>query len=211
MSAAQATFNYTQSELTLVASIGNIAGFFAVPSGIMYEKYGPRATILTGVVMAFAGYLLLWLAVTQAFGANLATVAVFAAIANNCQTWFDTASVVTNMNNFPNHRGVVVGVLKSMNGLGASVFSQIYVGLFEPDTRRFMLCLPFLAGVPLLSSFVVRKLPPKQCSEEPRMERFYLAYGLTATIALYLLVCGLISSGTDLNEPTHIFFAAQPC
>jgi hypothetical protein len=201
------TFGYSQSELTLVAAIGNIAGFFAVPSGMVYDKYGPRTTILVGVLMAFTGYFLLWVAVKQYFDASLATVCVFAAIANNCQTWFDTASVVTNMNNFPNNRGTVAGLLKSMNGLGASVFSQIYTGIFdEPDTVSFMLTLPFLAAIPLASAFIVRKVPPKHCQAAVAIERFYYAYALTATIATFLLVSSLIGSSTSLSSATNVFF-----
>jgi MFS family permease len=205
------TFKYSQTDLTTVASIGNIAGFFAVPSGMVYDKYGPKTTILIGVATAFLGYFLLWMAVRQYFDAGLATVCLFAAIANNCQTWFDTASVVTNMSNFPNNRGAVVGVLKSMNGLGASVFSQIYTGLFEQDTTGFMLTLPFLASVPFVSAFIVRKVPPKQCQAEASMVRFHFAYALTATIAIFVLVVSIISSTATLNKLTGISVTMSMC
>jgi hypothetical protein len=44
----------------------------------------------------------------------------------NAGTWFDTSALVTSVRNFPNDRGMVVGVLKSFLGLSSSIFTSIY-------------------------------------------------------------------------------------
>jgi hypothetical protein len=59
----------------------------------------------------------------------------------NAGTWFDTAALVTNVRNFPNSRGYVVGILKSFLGLSASVYTTIYVAAFAPDAVTFLLVL----------------------------------------------------------------------
>lgn len=44
----------------------------------------------------------------------------------NMGTWYDTSSLVTSVRNFPNERGVVVGVLKSYLGLSSSIYTSVY-------------------------------------------------------------------------------------
>jgi hypothetical protein len=48
---------------------------------------------------------------------------------------------VTNVRNFPNARGYVVGVLKSFLGLSASIYTTMYMAAFEPDAVTFLLVM----------------------------------------------------------------------
>lgn len=57
----------------------------------------------------------------------------------NAGTWFDTAAIVTNVRNFPNSRGFVVGILKSFLGLSASLYTTLYLAFLAPDAVTFLL------------------------------------------------------------------------
>ena len=70
---------------------------------------------------------------------------LIALVACNGGTWVDTCCLVTNVRNFPNERGVVVGVLKCFVGLCASIYTGIkpnhYHGLALPGiNKRTGLC-----------------------------------------------------------------------
>lgn len=52
-------------------------------------------------------------------------------------TWLDTTTLVTNVRNFPNDRGFVVGVLKSFLGLSSSIYTSVYIA---GRPHRLMLC-----------------------------------------------------------------------
>eukprot|EP00898_Chlorokybus_atmophyticus_P003265 jgi/Chlat1/393/Chrsp10S01502 len=83
-------------------------------------------------------------------------LAIAFAVAANGAGWLDCAALSTCLKNFPRHRGVVVGVLKAMLGLGSAVFTQCYRALFAPDVNSFILFLGLvpLAVVSLLVPFV---------------------------------------------------------
>lgn len=85
-------------------------------------------------------------------------------------TWFDTSALVTNVRNFPNNRGLAVGVLKSFLGLSSSIYTSIYVALFEPDAVRFLLVLAIVPPVfSLLLSMALNYVPFVEVSEDHNM------------------------------------------
>ena len=49
------------------------------------------------------------------------------ALAANGNSFFDTAVLLSSMNNFPTEKGTVAGLLKSYLGLSSAIFAQLYV------------------------------------------------------------------------------------
>lgn len=47
----------SQKQVNQIASIGNIFQFFALLSGIFYDKYTPRKTLFIGLLCVLIGYL----------------------------------------------------------------------------------------------------------------------------------------------------------
>lgn len=81
-------------------------------------------------------------------------------------TWFDTSALVSSVRNFPNNRGLAVGVLKSFLGLSSSIYTSVYVVLFEPDAVRFLLMLAIVPPVlSLLLSLALNYVPFVEASE----------------------------------------------
>jgi hypothetical protein len=81
-------------------------------------------------------------------------------------TWFDTSTLVTNLRNFKNSRGFVVGVLKSFLGLSSSIYTTVYITLFEPDTVQFLLMLALVPSIlSILLSFGLNYVPFVEASE----------------------------------------------
>lgn len=73
---------------------------------------------------------------------------------------------MSNVRNFPNNRGLAVGVLKSFLGLSSSIYTSIYVVLFEPDAVRFLLMLAIVPPVlGLLLSLALNYVPYVEASE----------------------------------------------
>jgi hypothetical protein len=71
---------------------------------------------------------------------------------------------VTNIHNFPHNRGLVVGLGKAFNGLGASVFGLVYSGIFAPSAVSYLL---FIAIGPTLISwcalYAAQRVPEVCC------------------------------------------------
>ncbi|WIA09948.1 hypothetical protein OEZ85_010161 [Tetradesmus obliquus] len=141
------TLGLTQTQIATVGSAVNLGGYFAIVSGSVYDnlkdhhRLGPRLVLWMGCLCCFCGYTGLYLMASGKAPNNFPQLLVFAIAAGNSGTYFDTTTLVTNVRNFPNERGFVVGVLKSFLGLSSSIYTSIYVAFFEPDAVAFLLML----------------------------------------------------------------------
>jgi hypothetical protein len=68
--------------------------------------------LLTGAALCAAGYLPMWLAVAGVVPAPLPLVCLYMLLASQAQTFMNTADVVTAVENFPDRRGTVIGIMK---------------------------------------------------------------------------------------------------
>ncbi|MEW5313536.1 MAG: hypothetical protein WDW38_005096 [Sanguina aurantia] len=151
--ALQQALGFSAGQMALVASALTTGGYLAIFSGGVYDALaprhhiGPRSVLLVGCVLLFSGYMGLYCCAVHILEPSLPLVLLFAFMAGNAGTWFDTTALATNIRNFPADRGTVIGILKSFLGLSASIYSSIYITTFAPDAVNF---LRFLAVVPPL-------------------------------------------------------------
>lgn len=192
------TFGYSQTQLEIIGSAANIGGYGGILAGVMYDslarhhRIGPRAVLLMGALVNSCGYLALWAAMQGVYKVQFWQVALLAALACSGGTWSDVSCVATNMRNFPNERGTVVGLMKAYVGLSASIYTTMYYAFFAPNSVAF---LPFLAIAPaaimLLATPFVNIVPFVQQLEThvqgmlaPK-RRFLLAYQAVICLAVY--------------------------
>ena len=138
------------------------------------------------------------------------SLALIYALGSNAQPYFDTSALCTNIANFPEVRGLVIGLGKSFNGLGAGMYAALFQGFFsvpgEPGNLhsavRFIGLLSGLQlGIPLVSLFILRRLPRAlvdEANSRPgarvfRTKRIAFGYAVTIFLSLYL-------TGTALAE-----------
>ena len=129
------------------------------------------------------------------------------------------------MHNFPASRGLVIGLGKSFNGLGASVLSCIYSAFYadsnggggggesgrgkgaDSAVSRFLLLLSLLQlFIPLAFALVCAKLPQRAAAAvAPRPapgERRRLGLGFLLSLALALsLTAGALASSLAPQQP----------
>ncbi|CAC5410559.1 unnamed protein product [Mytilus coruscus] len=123
-------FNYTQPEVELFGSMSNFGISLGFPAGIVCEKFGPRIASLCGLIIASAGFTLLWSAtLTEEFYANKAGLQdIYYFISGFGAIFLYMAAMTTNVINFsPKHRGKIIGLLDASFSGGPAVMSFLNV------------------------------------------------------------------------------------
>ncbi|XP_057863192.2 protein NUCLEAR FUSION DEFECTIVE 4 [Cryptomeria japonica] len=156
-------FSYTQQQLDIISVLKDTGECIGIISGLLYDRFPPWLVLLVGAAQNSVGYMVIWLYVTG----RLATPAlwemcVFICVAINGQTYYNTASIVTCVNNFPGNRGIVVGLMKGCLGLSSAILSTAWRLVFpESDGSSFLLVAAIVPSVvALVLTPIVRKHDP---------------------------------------------------
>jgi len=193
---------FNQEQITLVATLGNAAQFTGLPAGYVYDRYGPRVTILVGGCLAFTGFFLMYVVTGDGWDVGVVTISVLYTIACFSMSWYDTSNVITNVKNFPSHRGLVIGMSKAFNGLGAAVFAQLYLGVFKPNSRAFLQLVPIIAIAVAMGGSVF--LNPVENPTPASTGYFVYLYVLTTVLSGYLASTALAQEILGLPQETSL-------
>ncbi|TVU48762.1 hypothetical protein EJB05_00034, partial [Eragrostis curvula] len=188
--ALKASQGYDQSALDAVAffkdvgaNAGVLSGFLAAwaPAG----RRRPWLVLLAGAALCAAGYFPMWLAVAGIAPAPLPLMCFYMLLAAQAQTFVNTADVVTAVENFPDRRGTVIGIMKGFLGLSGAILVQVYRTIhIDPGTFILMLAVLPTAITLLLMYFV-----DVHNAHEGYNKKFLDAFSLIAiTVAGYLMI-----------------------
>lgn len=107
----------------------------------------------------------------------------------NGETYYNTASLVSCIHNFPESRGPVVGILKGFSGLSGAILTQVYL-MFNPSHDSSVILMVALGPpvVVLALLFIVRPVE-RSCTTNFRFDdlRFLSIYVFCVVLAVYLL------------------------
>ncbi len=213
----------SQETVNIVASIGNIFQFIALPAGMAYDRYGVTRILAIGIAMVFIGYFSLYMILknsieldNQLHGSakhNLLIIIVFYAIGSGSQPWLDASGFLTNVHNFEKTSPKIMGIAKAYNGLGGSIWSSLYLGFFAPSEDRlsFVLFTCITAtSILLLALPFVHQVSESARNAPARELPFNVMYVMTATFVIYLGVALYVSCLPDIDSfipPTLSVFA----
>lgn len=145
-------FNFSQSEITAIVTVGVFANYFSFPTGFLYDKKGPTPTLLAGTFFSATG----WLGLGYLFRSSdltqksLLAVLFFYSLSQFSASFFETGTILTNLKAFSCYSGRVVMIQKTFMGLGTSLLAQIYFIFFQ----HFDSMTPFFYFLALYSTAV---------------------------------------------------------
>ena len=113
------TQHYDQSTLDTVSVFKDIGVNFGVLAGVLYtfstsgsRRAGPWVVLLVGAAQCFLGYFLMWASVNGLIPRpSVPVMCLFMLLAAHAQSFFNTANVVTGVQNFPYYSGTIVGIM----------------------------------------------------------------------------------------------------
>ncbi|KAL3861911.1 hypothetical protein ACJMK2_007924 [Sinanodonta woodiana] len=127
--AVKATFNYTQSDIEMFASLGNFGISVGFPAGFLFERFGPRWTSFVGLLVSTLGFMLLWSTtlMKEFYHDRSYLQYIYWFVGGFGAVFLYISSLTTNMENFhPKHRGKIIGLLDASFSAGPALIALIY-------------------------------------------------------------------------------------
>lgn len=128
-------------------------------------------------------------------------------IGTNGETYFNTAALVSCVQNFPKSRGPVVGILKGFAGLGGAILTQVYAVIHSPDHASliFMVAVgPAMVIIALM--FIIRPVAGHKQIRSTDGLCFSFIYSICLILAAYLMGVMLVEDLIDLDHTVIIIF-----
>ncbi|XP_062115932.1 protein NUCLEAR FUSION DEFECTIVE 4-like [Humulus lupulus] len=193
---------YNQRQLSLLGVVKTLGGSVGFVAGSLSEILPIWGLLLIGALQNFIGYGLLWLIVHLKLSSMpLWVLCIFIFVGGNGETFFNTATLVSCVQNFPKNRGPVVGILKGFAGLSAATLSQVYAIFNLPDKASliFMVAVgPTMVVIALM--FIVRPVEGHKQVRASDGSSFLFTYSICLILAAYLLGVLILEDILNLSQ-----------
>ncbi|OEL33432.1 hypothetical protein BAE44_0005549 [Dichanthelium oligosanthes] len=221
MAASGATYIFSSYSGTLKTSLGydqrtlNTVSFFkdlganlGVFSGLINEVTPPWVVLAMGAAMNLSGYLMVYLAVSgHTARPPVWLVCLYIFVGANSQSFANTGALVTCVKNFPETRGVVLGILKGFVGLSGAVYTQLYLAFYGgEDAESLILLIAWLpAAVSVVFVHTIRYMPypRRRGGHETSSDPFFCFLYLSIALACFLLVMIVVQKQVPFSRDAY--------
>ncbi|XP_037422456.1 protein NUCLEAR FUSION DEFECTIVE 4-like [Triticum dicoccoides] len=197
--AIKSSLGYDQQTLNTLSFFKDVGANVGILPGLINEVTPPWVVLACGAAMNLVGYLMIYLSITgRTARPPVWLMCLYIAVGANSQSFANTGALVTAVKNFPEDRGVVLGLLKGFVGLSGAIFTQLYRAIYGTDNDGADLVL-LMAWLPAAISLVFiptirimpRDTPAAASSTRERKAFFYFLYA-SIVLAVYLLVMNVV-------------------
>ncbi|XP_062202656.1 protein NUCLEAR FUSION DEFECTIVE 4-like [Phragmites australis] len=213
----KATLGYTQEQLNTVGFFKDVGANVGIHAGLVAEVTPPWLVLAVGAAMNLGGYLMLYLSVTGRVRARtpLWLVCLYIAVGANSQAFANTGALVTCVKNFPESRGVMLGLLKGFVGLSGAIFTQLYLAFYGPggggDTKPLILLvgwLPAAVSIAFLGTIRIIRAPRSPLAARREYRVFCRFLYVSLALAAYLMVTIILQKRFQFSRAEYGVSAA---
>ncbi|KAL6290660.1 hypothetical protein ACE6H2_008170 [Prunus campanulata] len=199
---------YDQTTLNLISFFKDLGANVGILSGLINEVTPPWVVLSIGAVLNFFGHFMIWLAITQKIPKpQVWHMCLYMSIGANSHTFTNTGALVTCVKNFPESRGVVLGLLKGYTGISAAVISQLYHAAYGDDTKSFTLVVAWLPTA--LSLVFIGTIRIIKASRRPNeLRAFYNFLYISLGLAAFLLIIIVVEKRFKFSQSQYVGSAA---
>ncbi|XP_038895725.1 protein NUCLEAR FUSION DEFECTIVE 4-like [Benincasa hispida] len=207
----KATLGYDQTTLNLMGFSKDLGANVGVLSGLVAEVTPTWFVLLLGSALNFAGYFMIWLAVTGRIAKpQVWQMCLYICVGANSQNFANTGALVTCIQNFPESRGAMMGLLKGFTGLSGAVLTQIYLAVYGDDATALILLIGWLpAALSVVFVFTIRRLRAERQPNEKRV--FYHFLYVSIGLALFIMIMNIVQKKVEFNHTAYAISATVIC
>ncbi|XP_078181120.1 protein NUCLEAR FUSION DEFECTIVE 4-like isoform X2 [Carex rostrata] len=204
----KSTLGYNQQTLNTLSFFKDVGTNVGLLSGLINEVTPPWVVLLCGSAMNLFGYLMIYLAITGRIAApRVWLMCLYMFIGANSQAFANTGVLVTCVKNFPESRGIVLGLLKGLLGLSGVIFTQLYLAIYGNDSKSLVLLIAWLpAAVSIIFVYTIR-IMPFNSSQARNTKPFFCFLYISIGLAVFLLVMTIVQKFVEFSHSSYAISA----
>ena len=208
----KSSLGYDQKTLNLIGFFKDLGANVGVLSGLIAEVTPTWFVLLVGAAMNFAGYFMIFLAVAGKIPKpKVWQMCLYICIGANSQNFANTGALVTCVKNFPESRGIMLGLLKGFVGLSGAVLTQIYFSIYGDDSKSLILLIAWLpAALSVVFVYTIRTMENQKRGSNALRVFYHFLY-VSIVLALFIMVMIIVQKRVVFSRAAYAGSATVVC